>query len=96
MVSAVEKVTRRKMLVKENTEEELTKLIGATEGVEAKFYIQVKLSIAQGKFRVEPTLNKVVPDVKPWTVEEFLERYWSGVELGEAAWVEDFMVATED
>lgn len=84
VVGAIEKVTKRKMLVKHNTEEELAKMIKEDEG--ARFYNQVRLSIAQGEAPVEPTLNKLAPDVKPWTVEEYLERYWSGAELGEAAW----------
>ena len=84
VVGAIEKVTKRKMLVKHNTEEELEKMIEEDAG--ARFYNQVRLSIAQGEAPVQPTLNKLAPDVKPWTVEEYLERYWSGVELGEPAW----------
>ncbi|CAD6581394.1 MAG: hypothetical protein ASARMPRED_000600 [Alectoria sarmentosa] len=85
VVSAIEKVTKRKMLVKEQSERELKKMIREDEG--AKFYSQVRLSIAQGGAPVEPTFNKLAPEIKPWTVEQYLERYWSGVELGEAAWV---------
>lgn len=85
VIGAIEKVTRRKMLVKHNSREELKKMIMEDEG--ARFYNQVRLSIAQGEAFVEPTLNKLALDIKPWTVEEYLERYWSGVELGEAAWV---------
>lgn len=84
VIGAIEKVTKRKMLVKHNSEEDLKKMIREDEG--ARFYNQVRLSIAQGEAAVEPTLNKVVPDVKPCTTEEYLDRYWSGVELGEAAW----------
>lgn len=84
VVTAIEKVTRRKMLRKETPEEELKKMIREDEG--AKFYNQVRLSIAQVGAPVEPTLNKLAPEIKPWTVEQYLERYWSGVELGEAAW----------
>ena len=90
VVAAIEKVTKRKMLVKENTEEELKKLIKEDEG--AVFYNQIRLSIAQGKVQVEPTLNKLAPEVKPWTVEEFLDRYWGGVELGESAWGKDTII----
>ena len=91
VVGAIEKVTKRKMLVKENSEDELKKLIEEVEG--ARFYNQVRLSIAQGKVQVEPTLNRLAPDVKPWTVEKFLETYWGGVELGEAAWGKDTIIA---
>ena len=87
VVAAIEKVTQRKMLVKKNTEEELKTMIQKDEG--SRFYNQVRLSIAQGKMRVAPTLNKLAPQVRPWTVEEFVEEYWSGVELEEAAWAKD-------
>ena len=83
----IEKVTRRKMLAKENSEEDLKKMIKEDKG--AMFYNQVRLSIARGTCKVEPTLNELAPEVKPWTLEEFLERYWSDVELGEAAWGKD-------
>lgn len=86
-ISAVEKVTRMKMLVKKQSEEERKKMVREDEG--ARFYdqsIQVKLSIAQGGVLAESTLNKLAADSKPWTVEEYLERFWSSVELGEAAW----------
>ena len=88
VVGAIEKVTNRKMLVKHNTEEELEKMIQKDEWAKfgANFYNQVRLSIAQGEALVEPTLNKLAPDVKPWTFEEYLEKHWSGVRLGEAAW----------
>lgn len=90
VIDAIEKVTKRKMLVKNNSEVELKKLIKEDKG--AVFYNQVRLSIAQGKMPVEPTLNKLAPEVRPWTVEEFLEKYWSGVELGEAAWGKDTII----
>lgn len=90
VIDAIEKVTKRKMLVKSNSEEELKKLIKENNG--AVFYNQVRLSIAQGKILVEPTLNKLAPEVRPWTVEEFLEKYWSGVKLGEAAWGKDTII----
>lgn len=90
VIDAIEKVTKRKMLVKNNSEVELKKLIKEDKG--AVFYNQVRLSIAQGKMPVEPTLNKLAPEVRPWTVEEFLEKYWSGVELGEASWGKDTII----
>ena len=91
VVSAIEKVTKRKMLVQENSEEELKKLIEDVEG--ARFYNQVRLSIVRGTMEVKPTLNKLAPNIKPWTVEKFLETYWGGVELGEAAWGKDTIIA---
>ncbi|KAF6220518.1 hypothetical protein HO133_002951 [Letharia lupina] len=82
VVGVMEKVTGRKILVKESNKEELKEMIREDEG--ARFYNQARLSIAQGDAKVEPTLNKLAPDVKPWTVEEYLEKHWSGVEIGEA------------
>lgn len=90
VVGAIEKITQRKMLVKENSEEELQKMI--SEGIGSKFYNQVRLSMAQGKAHVEPTLNKLAPDVKPWTVDQFVDKYWGGVELEEAAWAKDAII----
>ena len=46
----------------------------------------MRLSITQGMVSVEPMLNKLASEIRPWTVEEFLENYWSGVEFGEGAW----------
>ena len=34
-------------------------------------------------------LNKEFPDITPMTCEEFVEKWWSGVELGESSWGED-------
>ena len=83
VVSAIEKVTKRKMLVKENSEEMLKEII--KEDAKTRFFNQVRLSIAQGKVEVQPKLNKLAPDIQPWTVEEFLEECWGGMELEEAA-----------
>lgn len=41
----------------------------------ARSYNQIRLGSAQGKLAVEPTLNKLAPDVKPWKIDEYLERY---------------------
>lgn len=82
VVGVIEKVTGRKILVKESNKEKLKEMIREDEG--ARFYNQAWLSIAQCDAKVEPTLNKLAPDVKPWTVEEYLEKHWSGVEIGEA------------
>lgn len=34
-------------------------------------------------------LNRSFPEVKPTTVDEFIEKWWNGVGLGEPFWVED-------
>ena len=34
-------------------------------------------------------LNETFPDITPTTCEEFVEKWWSGVELGEPSWADD-------
>ncbi|KAF1809512.1 NAD(P)-binding protein [Eremomyces bilateralis CBS 781.70] len=90
VVGKIEKVTGRKVLVKRNSIGEMTKL---AEEPAVRFYNQVRIGIAEGKFEVEPTLNRLVDSVSPVSIEEFLEKWWSGVELGEAKWGEDKIFA---
>lgn len=40
---------------------------------------------------IEPTLNGLLPNVKPETVEQYLRKYWEGVQLPEPAWGEDLI-----
>lgn len=63
--------------------------------VESSFLItaQVRLAIVDGKADIEPTLNGLCPHIKPDSVEQYLRRYWQGVELPEPAWGEDYIVA---
>lgn len=91
VVKAIEKVRGRKMLVRYNSEADLEKMIQEMEG--ARFYNQVRLGIARGEWTVPSTLNKLFPNIKPWTVEDYLQRYWGGVEVGEAKWGEGYILA---
>ena len=75
LVSAIDKVTERKMLMKEITEDD-----------EARFCNQKRRRIgAQSKVELQPTLIKLVPDIETWAVEEFLEECWVCVDTVELA-----------
>ena len=84
LVGKIERATNRKMLVRYNSEEELERM--AKESERGRFYNQVRFSLAKGEGVVPSTLNELCPEVKPWSVEQYLERYWRGVELGQSAW----------
>ncbi|KAI9870393.1 MAG: hypothetical protein M1830_004300 [Pleopsidium flavum] len=84
LVKLAEKVTKRKFLIKHNSLTDLTEMINADPG--KRFYNQVRLAIAKGKLTMKPTLNEKFPQVEPWHMEEWLEKWWGGVELGEPAW----------
>ncbi len=84
VVKLAEKVTKRKFLIKHNSLAELAEMINADPGT--CFYNQIRLAIAEGKVTVKPTLNEKCPHLKPWHMEEWLEKWWGGVELGEPAW----------
>ncbi|KAG8630806.1 hypothetical protein KVT40_002425 [Elsinoe batatas] len=85
LVALLEKAQGRKFLVRHNSVAEMQEQIRRDEST--RFYNQVRIVIAEGKFEVPDTLNKAFPDIKPMTAEEYIERWWGGVtELGEAAW----------
>lgn len=89
IVEVLERVQGRKFLVRENSVQELEKL--AREREETRFYNEVRAMMAKGGGEVGDELNVLFPDIKPMGVEEFVRRWWEGVELGEPAWVEDRM-----
>jgi len=91
VITPIERVTGRKMLVKQTSVEELESMIKEDEG--ASFYNQVRLKGAKGEGTVEPTLNKLLPHIKTWSIDEYLKRYWSGVELEEPSWAKDNIIA---
>ena len=86
IVQAIEKITGRKMLVRYNSEAELQKMIDDVPS--SRFYNQARIGLAKGTGTVKPTLNEKFPDIKPWSVEQYLERFWGGVELPEPKWQE--------
>lgn len=86
-VEICERVQGRKWLTQTNSIEKMQK--DADEMPETKFYNQVRIAFARGYGMVGNELNKAFPGIKPTTCEEFIEKWWSGVELGEPSWVED-------
>lgn len=78
------------MLVKTNSVVDMQKM---AEDPSLRFYHQVRIAMVKGMFVVEPTLNRLVPSVNPVSIDEFLEKWWSGVELGEAQWEKDTIFA---
>ena len=83
-VEISEKVQGRKWLTKDNSIEDMQAQMEADSSV--KFYNQVRIAMAKGWGLVGDELNREFPDVKPVTCEEFIEKWWSGVELGEPSW----------
>lgn len=87
IVAFVEKVQARKFLIKENSHAELEAQTQADPG--KAFYNQSRVAISNRWAMVEPDLNKAFPHIKPVTMEEYVDRWWSGVELGKPSWTED-------
>lgn len=85
VVEIVERVQERKFLSRENSVQELQAKV---EDPGKRFYNQGRLAIAKGWAVVQDDLNHLT-DVKPVTVEQFVEKWWRGVELGAPAWGED-------
>ena len=86
IVRICERVQGRKWLTRENSLEEMAK---QSEDPGKQFYNQIRIGLAQGLCMVGDELNRALPDFKPVTCEEFVEKWWSGVKLGEASWSED-------
>ena len=86
VVEICEKVQGRKWLTRNNSLEELA---AKCDDPGKAFYNQTRLQFAKGLGMVGDELNKAFPDVKPITCEEFVEKWWGGVKLGEPSWTED-------
>ena len=87
LVGIFERVQGRTFLVKENEVGEMERVAKEVEG--KRFYNQVRIALVEGDGVVGDELNKAFPDIKPVGVEEFVRKWWEGVELGEAKWEED-------
>ncbi|KAK0943877.1 hypothetical protein LTR29_004642 [Friedmanniomyces endolithicus] len=83
----IERVQGRGFLVKENSMDEMRARAAGDSG--KVFYNQVRIALVEGWGEVPDTLNRAFPDVKPVTCVEFMEKWWQGVEVGEASWGED-------
>lgn len=88
VVEMAEKVQGRKWLLKENSPEQLQQL-AETDNPGVRFYNQARLMLATEGFLVGDELNLAFSEVKPVTCEQFLEKWWAGVQLGEASWSND-------
>ena len=87
VVEVLERVQGRKFLVRENGVGEMERVAREVEG--KRFYNQVRIALVRGEGVVGDELNRAFPDIKPVGVEEFVGKWWEGVELGEAKWEED-------
>ncbi|KAM0713992.1 hypothetical protein Q7P37_010956 [Cladosporium fusiforme] len=67
IVEVLEEVQGRKFLVRENSVEDLERMIEENEAL------------------------RRFPDIRPLGVEEFVKKWWEGVQLGEPKWTEDRM-----
>ncbi|KAK3678809.1 hypothetical protein LTR78_001262 [Recurvomyces mirabilis] len=87
MIAIAERVQSRKILVQENT---VAKMRAQAEEDPGKvFYNQVRIALTEKWAMVPDTLNQGFPELKPTTCEEFVEKWWRGVEIGEPSWGED-------
>ncbi|KAF2148478.1 NAD-P-binding protein [Myriangium duriaei CBS 260.36] len=87
LVNIAEKVQGRRFLIKENSPAAMREF--ANTMPEKRFYNQVRIKLTEGWGMVPDTLNKEFPEIKPVTAEEYVEKWWRGVDgLGEPAWVE--------
>ena len=87
LVGVLERVQGREFLVRENGVEEMERVAREFEG--KRFYNQVRIALVNGEGVVGDELNRAFPDIKPVGVEEFVKKWWEGVQLGEARWEED-------
>lgn len=83
LVQILEKVQGRKFLTQDNSFEKLEE---EAKDPSKQFYNQARLALEKGWGMVGDDLNRAFPDVKPVTCEEFIEKWWGGVQLGDAAW----------
>lgn len=86
IVAQLEKVQGRKFLTRSTSVAELQSQIDHDEDMMRRFFNQARIAMSTGWAMVEPDLNKAFPHIKPVTMEEFVEEWWSGVELPEASW----------
>jgi hypothetical protein len=87
LVGVLERVQGRGFLVRENEVREMERVAREVEG--KRFYNQVRIALVNGDGVVGDELNRAFPEVRPVGVEEFLRKWWEGVELGEARWEAD-------
>ncbi|GAB7349707.1 hypothetical protein MBLNU459_g0448t1 [Dothideomycetes sp. NU459] len=87
VAEVVGKVQGRQFLFKETSLEEMARV--AEEQPAKRFYNQTRIRVAEGWAMVGDELNVAFPAIKPVSVEEFVEKWWTGVKLGEPNWKDD-------
>ncbi|PPJ57125.1 hypothetical protein CBER1_00565 [Cercospora berteroae] len=87
IVKKLESVSGRKFLVRENAIEQLER--EAREDPSKAFYNQARIAMAKGWALVGDEMNRAYPEVKPMSVDEFIEKWWADVELGAPSWEAD-------
>lgn len=75
LVSVVERVTGRKLVVKYTSKKGLEEQLEKTEALSARFGIQAALVMAEYACPEDLSLNRLT-DVKPMGLEEFLKKWW--------------------
>lgn len=91
-VKIAEEVQKRKFLVRYKTTVEMQEMTKAEDRL-VKFTYQVFVALAKGHGVVRPTLNEACPEVKPFTLKPWLEKWWGGLEFPEAAWGDGRLMA---
>ncbi|CAK1361237.1 hypothetical protein CB0940_03370 [Cercospora beticola] len=94
IVRKLERVSSRKFLVRENAIEVLER--EAREDPSKTFYNQARIAMAKGWALVGDEMNMAYPLVKPVSVDEFIEKWWAGVELDAPSWEVDQAFGVED
>lgn len=83
LVDIAERVQGRTWLKKSTPIAELEE---EPENKGARFYNQTRLGFTKGWGMVGDELNQAFLDVRPVDAESFVEKWWSGVELGVPSW----------
>lgn len=94
LVGMLEDVQGRKFSVKENDLDVL--LDEAAKNPSKALYNQARVALQKGWAMVGDDLNRAFPDVKPVKARQFIEKWWSGLELEEPAWVDNKIFGQRD
>ncbi|CAD0095813.1 unnamed protein product [Aureobasidium vineae] len=83
-ISIAKKVQRRRFLIREDSVSAMEKQM--KELPETSFYNQVRIALTKGWGLVGDDLNKAFPNIEPMSVEDYMRRWWEGVQLEEPNW----------
>jgi hypothetical protein len=78
VIASIERILGRKVQVRTVGRRELQERLDGLdkEDILGRIDVQYMMVCGKGGSVVEGSLNKLCPDVRPTTIEEFLERYW--------------------